>query len=248
MHPLEEAFEERLQEIEAYLDLLDTLEQQLQAGIPRFGGAGPAITPQQQKVLYSAVYLQLYSLVEATITRCVDAVRSAAAEGGRWRPGDLSEELRREWVRYMARTHFDLNYENRLASALNLCGRLLLAEPVAEFVIEKGGGGNWDDIQIEEFAARLGCDLRISVQVRTAVKRHIRDDKGALALIKALRNQLAHGETSFTQCGEDETVGGLRDLKERTVAYLREVVARFRVYIDAYEFLTPTSRPPPPPP
>ena len=73
---LSQTFEEQLQEIETYLDLLEVFE--VQAG--RIGEA--TITAQQQKILYSSVYLQIYNLVEATITWCVEAVRSAAC--GPW--------------------------------------------------------------------------------------------------------------------------------------------------------------------
>ena len=64
MDPLTESFEERLQEIEVYLDLLEHLEQQVAIGPPKIGES--SITTQQQKILYSSVYLQLYNLVEAT--------------------------------------------------------------------------------------------------------------------------------------------------------------------------------------
>ena len=54
MDTLAETFEERLQEIDAYLDLLDALERQVHDGPPKIGGG--RITAQQQKILYSAVY------------------------------------------------------------------------------------------------------------------------------------------------------------------------------------------------
>ena len=50
MDILSEAFEERLQEIETYLDLLDSLERQLRDRQPVLGGV--PITAQQQKILY----------------------------------------------------------------------------------------------------------------------------------------------------------------------------------------------------
>ena len=59
MDTLAEVFEERLLEIETYLDLLDALDRQVQKGPPEIGGA--PITVQQQRILYSAVYLQLYN-------------------------------------------------------------------------------------------------------------------------------------------------------------------------------------------
>lgn len=239
MDQLTQTFEERLQEIEAYLDLLEALERQVQEGPPKIGGA--AITAQQQKILYSSVYLQLYNLVEATITWCVDAVVAAAAEP--WHPADLVDKLRREWVRSTARTHLDLNEANRLEEAVKLCDHLVQSLPLLRWSIESKPGGNWDDNEIEEFTERLGCELRISNDVYKGIKRHIREDRGSLALVRYLRNKLAHGSLSFTECGSGVTVVDLKDLKDRTALYLREVVAAFRSYIDGYEFLVPARRP-----
>lgn len=240
---LTQTFEERLQEIDTYLDLLDALERQVQEGPPKIGGA--TITAQQQRILYSSVYLQLYNLVEATATWCVDAVAAAAADGARWHPGDLSDELKREWVRATARTHADLNIEKRVTTTMAFCDHLIRALPVSNWSIERGGGGNWDDLEIEEMTARLGCELRVSPEAYKGVKRFIREDKGTLALVKFLRNRLAHGSLSFSECGDGVTVADLRDLRNRAARYLREVVQAFRSFIDEYRFLVPHRRPAP---
>jgi hypothetical protein len=236
---LSQTFEERLQEIEAYLDLLEALERQVQTGPPTIGGA--TITAQQQKILYSCVFLQLYNLVEATVTWCVNAVCEAASEQGRWKPSDLTSKLRREWVRATAHTHIELTEENRLDCAVELCELLIQSTPILNFTVARRG--NWDDQEIQSITTRLGCELQISADALKGIKRHIRDDKGALALIRDLRNRLGHGSLSFSECGDGMTVPDLRDLKQRTALYLREVVAGFRAYIDSYEFLIPGRRP-----
>src|SRR6516162_9954901 len=116
MGELRDAFDERLAEIESYLLFLDGLDSEIrQSGTPRLGTEGSIITVEQQRILYSSVYLQLYNLVEATITRCLDAVCEAATNG--WYPSDLSIHFQREWVRFIARTHVELNHENRLKHA-----------------------------------------------------------------------------------------------------------------------------------
>jgi len=223
------------------LELLDALERQLQQGLPTIGGS--PISTQQQKILYSSVYLQLYNLVEATATWCVDAVAEAASENGCWTPRDLAAKLRREWVRATARTHVSLNEGNRLSTTVDFCNSLLRSSPVSRWAVEKGGGGNWDDYELEAITARIGCDLRISRAVESAAKRRIRDDKSALGLVKYLRNKLAHGVLSFEECGDNVTVADLRDIKDRTTNYLREVIAAFERYIDDYEFIVPERRP-----
>lgn len=243
MEELSKAFEERLQEIEAYLGFLEGVEAEARSGPPRLGSAGVFITTQQQRILYSGIFLQLYNLVEATVVRCLDSVTEAALKVGSWSPGDLTTALRREWVRVMARTHIDLSYERRLASALTLCEHLVEALPVNGFKVEKGGGGNWDDSEIEAIAARLGFQLKVSAPVYKSIKQPFKDDLGPLAIVKKFRNDLAHGSISFVECSENLTVGELRDLVERIAAYLREVVDAFRSYICRHEYLVPNKRP-----
>lgn len=236
-----QAFDERLQEIDAYLDLLDALERQVQQGPPTVGGA--PITPQQQKILYSSVYLQLYNLVEATANWCINAVACAAADGSTWKPADLLDKLRREWVKATARTNTVLNPDNRLDETVAFCDLLLSSSPIVAWEIERGGGGNWDNRAIEQMAQRLGCDLQISRTTEIAAKMRIRNDKGSLGLVKDLRNRLAHGEMSFEDCGDGVTAGELRDVRERTANYLREVVVGFNRYIDGHYFLAPNRIP-----
>lgn len=239
---LDTAFEDRLLEIEAYLSFLEGVEIEAQSGPPRLGVEGAVITTQQQRILYSGVFLQLYNLVESTVVRCLDGVTQASIASGTWSPGDLTTELRREWVRVIARTHVDMNYESRLESALGLCEHLVSALPVPGFKIEKGGG-NWDDSAIEQIIARLGFELKVDNAIYSGIKRPFRDDLGPLGLVKKLRNNLAHGSMSFAECGENVTVSDLRDLSDRTTAYLREVVRAFVGFIDRYEFLIETKRP-----
>lgn len=241
MDTLTETFEERLQEIDAYLDLLDALERQVHDGPPKIGGG--TITAQQQKILYSAVYLQLYNLVEATVTWCLDAVCTAAADNGRWLPGDLTSELRREWIRTKARTHVNLTEDNRLAATIEFCEHLIQSLPVSAWKIDRRSAGSWDDLLIEEMTERIGCRVRLSQEVRTGIKRKIRDDKSALALVRDFRNRLAHGSLSFTECGEGVTAAELRQMKESTGNYLRGIVDSFCDYIATYEFITPARRP-----
>jgi hypothetical protein len=236
-----QAFEERLQEIDAYLGLLDALERQVRQGPPNIGGS--PITAQQQKILYSSVYLQLYNLVEATATWCIESVTEAAAEDSRWRPADLASKLRREWVRTTARTHVDLNHDHRLSTTVDLCDLLLSGTPISQWAIERGGGGNWDDYALEAITERIGCDLTISSPVKTAAKRRIREDKGSLELVKHLRNRLAHGTLSFEECGDGVAVSDLKDIRERTANYLREVIASFEKYVAEYQFVSQERRP-----
>lgn len=52
-----------------------------------------------------------------------------------------------------------------------------------------------------------------------------------------------HGNVSFVECGDGVTVEELRDLKDRTVIYLKDVVTSFGSFVTEFEFLAPDRRP-----
>lgn len=235
-----QAFDERRGELEAYLDFLDALERTVQKGPPALGAT--RIRAEQQRILYSNVYLLLYNLVEASITWCLDELCRAAVNQGRWRASDLTEAVRREWIRVMARTNAELSSDHRLTNAFKLSDLLIRELPLTDWKIERGGG-NWDDYQIERIVKQLGLSLSLSPEVRSNVKRPFRDDKGVLVLVRDLRNRLAHGTISFAECGESVTSVELRDLCRRASDYLREVVSAFATAIREYQFLAPDRRP-----
>lgn len=235
------AFDERVDELESYIALLDSIERAAQTGPPAIDGQ--IVTTRQQRMLYSAVYLQLYNLVEATATWCVVAVSQATAHSGAWTVGQLESPIRSEWIRSTARTHVLLNPENRHQTNLVFCDLLLQGGDISAWEIEKGSGGNWDIAAIESISERIGCVLQIAPAVSTAAKRHFRNDKSSLLFIKNLRNQLAYGSISFEQSGENVTVSDLIDLKTRTVDYLREVIQSFSRYVSGFMLLDAGARP-----
>lgn len=243
METLMASFEERLSEVDVYLDFLRSIDATAQTGPPRLDGAEHPITAAQQKILFSTVYLQLYNLVESSMTRCIEAVARATMTGSQWRPADLSEHLRKEWVRAKARPFGDLNPNHRYEAAIEVCNHLVAALPVVGFEIEVGGGGNWDDTVIENVCTRLGLRINAPTEVYSAIKRRFQDDMGPLTLVKVLRNRLAHGSISFVECAETTTVARLIELRNMTVDYLRQVVSRFDTFITDYEFVAEDRRP-----
>ncbi len=225
-------YDGRRKEIEAYILLVEEIEAETQNGPPRIGVSGATISVLQQRVLYANVYLHLYNLVEATISQCLGELCAAAADqGSPTRAADLAAPVREQWVRFTARTHIAMGADKRLEAALSLTDQLVASLPVGEFKIEAGGGGNWDDRSIESVADRVGCTLAVDGALRSSVRRHVKDDLGCMALVRSLRNDLAHGSLSFAECGANVTVADLKAVATPVLEYLEAVVTSFVSYL-----------------
>lgn len=241
MDSIRDDFQERLAEIESYLELLQAFQLQTQQGPPKVGET--VVTAQQVSILYSSVYVQLYNLVEATANWCIGAVAQATSQKSQWKPQDLAPSLFKEWIRNRARMQDALNHDHQLDEIFKLCNFLCESRPIEHWDLDKGIGGNWDDDSIEKVASRIGITIRLSPAVKRKAKMHIRDDKNALRLIRERRNRLAHGQLSFEECSKGDTVQDLVDLKQRTAEYLTEIITSFADFVENYEFIVPERRP-----
>lgn len=233
------AYTDRKKEILSYLELVEGIERSLQVGTPvlKIGESEYKIVPLQQRILYAGIYLHLYNLVESTVTLLVEEIERAALDNVRSNAWELSGLMRQQWVRSTACTYDQfLNAESRLERAVLMCEQLVGMLPF-DIKIHKGGGGNWDDEEIESLAKRLGVNLVFPKEIWDNVKRPSRDNKGAMKLIRDLRNKLAHGSITFSECGNDHVVRELRSLAETTFSYMDTVIDAFKHYIDSREYL-----------
>lgn len=243
MDDVRRKFAARKDEVELYLSFLDSVQVHIASGL-NVGRGGGAIemTPKHQQVLHASVFLHLYNLVESTVTWCVEYIEIAVSRYERGNVGVLSDALRREWVKTIARTTEDLNPSNRLEAAMQLCGAVLSQVP-PQLKFAKNNGGNWDDDLISGLAERIGFVLSLPANVYSLVKRPIRNDMGALKIVKKMRNDLAHGSISFAECGADHTVADLRFIANICLSYLAELIECVDAYVSRYEFLRTDARP-----
>ena len=91
---LQDDFNDRKAEIESYIQLLEHIEATMREGSvvlnvrgekkasPEHDGqeSGYSITPTQQKIMYSCLYLQLYNLVESTVIGCITRLETTIRE------------------------------------------------------------------------------------------------------------------------------------------------------------------------
>jgi hypothetical protein len=176
--------------------------------------------PVVRKIVISAALVQLYSAVESTMDLILESIAVAAASQP---PNSFADGLRREWLRAVSALHKDLNENNRVDKLNNLFEQVI-QNKADSFKISSGGGGNWSDKTIEAVCERLGIELLPSQNLKTKVKRHIRDEMGCLEFVKWQRNNLSHGNISFAEASSGLSCEDVSSYGETVFEYLKHVV------------------------
>lgn len=225
-------FNERLSDIESYFELVENIEKAVGTGEATFNvnGVPYRISPEQQKIMYSGIYLHLYNLIESTISLLIDAVERHTASGINGQLISLSENMRRLYVKSVTGPSEALSNEKRLEKALDLFNQVLNLQPL-NIKIPPGGGGNWDVSEINKLNESIGVKVRLPKGLNTKVQQPFRDDKGPIRLIKDIRNKLAHGSLSFAECGNNHVASEFRKLIDIVKEYLDFLINCYENFI-----------------
>ncbi|MDF1693048.1 MAG: MAE_28990/MAE_18760 family HEPN-like nuclease [Zhongshania sp.] len=232
-------FDDRVSGIESYFELVDKIEIAVRSGgaFIKAGDDDYRITPEQQKIMYSGIYLHLYNLVESTVSMCIEAVERHALDGIGNNLCDFTEKMRAIYVKSILKPHESLSYEKRLEGALDLF-RQVMGESDIQLKIFAGGGGSWGSTEIKNFSKTIGVDIHLPRAINQSVNRPFRDEKGPIRLIKDIRNKLAHGSLSFVECGEGHVASDFRRLINIVKDYLACIISAYEYFIDHCKYKT----------
>lgn len=211
-------YNKRLHEIEIYFDTLELLENG-RCSIKSVNILGiestKEIDDELSMILKANGFLLLYNLIESTVRKSIDAViNSIHASSVTFR--SLSDTLRKLWIKQEGR---NISNEKIMSIALSILENGLLTFERNCINIS----GNIDAQKIREILRQIGG---------TEIK-----DGRRLEAIKNKRNNLAHGEFSFSEIGKDYTVNDLISYKNDTKDYLSKVLDEIELYIDNQKYL-----------
>lgn len=211
-------YNKRLHEIEIYFDTLELLENG-RCSIKSVNILGiestKEIDDELSMILKANGFLLLYNLIESTVRKSIDAViNSIHASSVTFR--SLSDTLRKLWIKQEGR---NISNEKIMSIALSILENGLLTFERNCINIS----GNIDAQKIREILRQIGG---------TEIK-----DGRCLEAIKNKRNNLAHGEFSFSEIGKDYTVNDLISYKNDTKDYLSKVLDEIELYIDNQKYL-----------
>lgn len=228
MLTLSTRFRDRVTEVDHYFKLLDAFNAHVVSGSANWRDGKrrlPKVLSDDLtlKMLKATSFLMLYNLTEATVRDAVEAiwaeVRNAEAT-----PLELAPALQEVWV------SAEFRRKDLFSAAPSVFRELAvdilngITNGVVPHVSFKNvmPGGNIGNASIKSMCRAHGVSFTAPKGTR---------DGSDLETVKGRRNVLAHGEQSFEEIGSSYTVSDLKEIRLRSLAYLRQYVRRVDKYI-----------------
>lgn len=233
MIAVQQDFQDRVREIEAYFAFIQSVDQENISLMGR-DTLTPACSPSQREDLLrtfkASVFLMLYNLMEATVKNSVEAIFDELARHN-VSFDSCRSEVRRVVLGNLRRCHDEGHLRSRnVNDVLDLFQNLATDAVTKTFQRTEIVSGNVDAREIRKLAEQYGF-------MKPAA------DGNLLLTVKTNRNDLAHGNKSFAEVGRDFDVLRLEEVKNKTIDYLMKLILSVTEYITQQHYLTAPDRP-----
>ncbi len=221
---LSNQFRERVAEIDKYYAFLDSVTaQRVSVTVERRNKqVVQSVDKDLVKILKANAFLLLYNLVEASVREGIEYIYDSLENDGLTYK-DLRDELRHIWINESVVPDSRRLPENLVTLVQELVQSAIDDHAVTFKVESIPIAGNLDARKVRELAVRYGFDHST----------HYRAKGGAVLLkVKQERNNLAHGVTSFVECGRDVTYPSLKQTKAQLVRYIENILDNIELYVE----------------
>lgn len=213
-------FEKRVTEIELFFKHLENLE--VDGALLYFPNRVRRKTQPHNneliKVFKANVFLLLYNLAESSMKQSLTEIYDTITlENLTYQ--NVTDEIKKIWI---AQKHD--NFRNKGTENIFIAINQLATEIIdIKFDSTKVISGNIDGRKIKEFSTKHGFSDRTHRNANNGNKLH---------QVKTQRNNLAHGNISFAECGRNYGIGQLRDTKKEVILFLRNILRNIKKYLD----------------
>ena len=216
-------FTERVEDINAYFDILsfeDAVETYKKKPITNSDqGQQLLISNTMQKCMRANAIIMLYNLVESTFSNCVQLIYDAISDE-HLTYSDVSHKLRKVWIdlAFDPQWHIDAIRHHAKDYSDNLHTSVLTYSEMPA-----GTSGNLDFSKMVEISEKFDINFGHVPDVE--------DIKTTLQYLKKNRNDLAHGNTTFSYVGANISFTELNDHKKHTIVFLQHCIGVYNQYI-----------------
>ena len=223
-------FQNRKEEIEDFYKLLENVIEK-EAKLVFSDGTKEHINVDLTATLKSAAILLLYNLVESTISNAIEKIHEVFSDEN-LKYKDLNEKIQDKIMRHyfsILRKSEGITEDNRIAELKLMVGIFNFGNPVnlyyQDFVKYKTGS---------QFSGNL--DAKVIKNVVNSYGLTLAKETNELRTIKDKRNKLAHGELSFRETCNNDSMPYMKNLKDKTIEFLEEVIDLIEDYLNNQDY------------
>lgn len=174
------------------------------------------------KVFKANIFLLLYNLAESSIKQSLTEIYDTISADN-LKYDEVIDEVKKIWI---SQNHD--NFKNKGIDNIFIAINQLANDIIdIKFDSAKTISGNIDSRKIKEFSIKHGFSDRVHKNANNGNKLH---------QVKTQRNNLAHGNISFAECGRNYGIEQLRNIKKEVILYLRIILRNIKKYLDTKEY------------
>lgn len=228
----------KVKEINMYLDFLINLDKKIQLD-KELRSENFKLAPIQHHILIANTFILIYNMVEGVIMQSIHDLENEISKNSEC-PRQLSTKIKEEWISIVLGITKTIPPEERLKKGVGFYNQIISDEPF-KIRLVTFGGGNWNYKNINKLMEKLGIDTKnFPKDIIENVKNQVYNEKGCLDYLVDIRNKLAHGEYSFSECGKSKTTSEIKDIFNFTKEYLETVINAFDVFLKEKKFIQPS--------
>jgi MAE_28990/MAE_18760-like HEPN len=216
-------FSTRVTEINDYFSFVeDLLNETMKLATLEESGTQTILTIDSNlsKTLKANGFLLLYNLVESSMRNAIEAIFDELQ----------SQRIPFDAVRVEIKKVVLQNFKNRSPDDIyTRITDISIDIIVAGFKSSELFSGNIDRREIVKTARKYG----FSFDTDYSKTKH----GDNLSIVMKNRNDLAHGNKSFSEVGKDISIEDIRKVKEEVIAYIGQILNNIETYLDAREYL-----------
>lgn len=216
-------FNDRVNDINAYFDILsfeDAVETYKNKPITNSEiGNELLVNNTMQKCMRANAIIMLYNLVESTFCNCVQLIYDAISDE-HLTYLQVSDKLRKVWIDLVFDPQWPIDVVRHHAKDYS---DNLHTEVLQFSEMPAGTSGNLDFRKMVEISAKFDINFGNVPNVEAV--------KTTLQYLKKNRNDLAHGNTTFSSVGANVSLNELNTYKNNTIVFLQHCISVYSFYI-----------------
>lgn len=218
-------FEKRVSEVEEYFKLLDNFfEKDAILYFPnKQTHKYKRLNPELEKVLKANSFLLLYNVIEASIKQSLTEIYDQITSKG-VTYNQVTSHFKQLWIKENYKNFKDQGEKNIFQFISGIENDVIEIEFDANKIIS----GNIDRRKIEYFSQAYGFSTQVHYSAGNGDKLH---------QVKVRRNNLAHGNISFSECGREFTYEDLCEIKKQVIRYMRQILNNIDKFLNEEKFL-----------